>query len=222
MQIKTFKWWGIAFLLMWNFSAALAASDNFLKNSEIFLKQDPKLKKKVLKLALNAYCKVRLTNPKIKPVITVIDYSLPSSERRLWVLDLDQKKILYNSLVAHGQNSGEKRTKFVSNVEGSHQTSIGVFLTGNTYYGKEGYSLKLHGLEKGFNDNAYRRGIVIHGSEYVNDYYVKKSGRIGRSWGCPAVEPHLAKAIIQTICDGTLLLSFYPDYQWLHTSSLIL
>ncbi len=186
-----------------------------------FLKQDPKLKQEILNLAINAYYKIKQTNKKIKPIITVIDYSLPSSTKRLWVLDLNQKTILYNSLVAHGQNSGDQLTKKVSNNKGSHQTSVGVFLTGKTYHGKNGYSLKLHGLEKGFNNNAYQRGIVIHASKYVNEYYVKKIGRIGRSWGCPAIESKLTKEIIDTICNGTMLFSFYPDDKWLNSSSYV-
>lgn len=146
---------------------------------------------------------------------------MPSHKKRLWVLDLAENKILHNSLVAHGRNSGENYTTNFSNRIGSLQTSIGVFLTENTYFGRDGYSLRIHGLEKGFNDNAKTRAIVLHGAPYVSKKFIAAAGRVGRSYGCPAVEKPQAEPIINTIKHGTLILSFYPDKNWIKRSQFI-
>jgi len=176
----------------------------------------------VVKLALEAFDNSqKLGVPIKKPIVTVIDYSLPSTAKRLWVLDIQQEKILYNSLVAHGKNSGGNYTTSFSNHFRSLKTSLGVFLTENTYFGRNGYSLRIKGLEKGFNENAKARAIVIHGAPYVNKQFAKTVGRIGRSGGCQAIEKDLALPIINTIKSGTLVLSFYPDKTWLTTSRFI-
>ncbi|MBU0744613.1 MAG: murein L,D-transpeptidase catalytic domain family protein [Gammaproteobacteria bacterium] len=180
------------------------------------------LKPSVVKLAMRAfYNSKRLGVRTKKPIITVIDYSLPSTKERLWVVDIEQEKILYSSMVAHGKYSGENHTTSFSNRVGSLQTSIGLFLTEGTYFGQDGYSLYMQGLEKGFNDNAKVRTIVFHGAPYVSKQFANAAGRIGRSWGCPAVEKHLAKPIINTIKDGTLIFAFYPDRNWLSNSKFI-
>lgn len=157
-----------------------------------------------------------------KPLITIIDYSLPSSQKRLWVIDLNRGKVLYNSLVAHGKNSGRGRfAKHFSNRAQSLQTSLGVFLTEDTYFGRDGFSLRLEGLERGINDNAKKRFIVIHGAPYVSQKTVARTGKVGCSWGCPAVEPQLAKPIIDTIKDGSLVFAFYPDKTYLKNSRFL-
>lgn len=180
------------------------------------------LKPKIIRLALSAfYQAIKLGVPTKKPIITIIDYSLPSTSKRLWVLDLVREKVLYTSMVAHGKYSGENYTKNFSNQIGSLKTSVGVFLTENTYFGRDGYSLRIQGLEKGFNDNAKIRTIVMHGAPYVSQKFAKTTGRIGRSWGCPAVEKQLAQPIINTIKNGTLVLSFYPDKKWLNQSRFV-
>ncbi|MDR1057746.1 MAG: murein L,D-transpeptidase catalytic domain family protein [Coxiellaceae bacterium] len=180
------------------------------------------LRVKVLELAMIAFYNSRkLGVPTKRPIITVIDYSLPSTEKRLWVVDINQEKVLHASMVAHGKYSGENYTTKFSNKIGSLQTSIGVFLTENTYFGRDGYSLRIEGLERGFNDNAKVRTIVMHGAPYVSKQFIAAAGRAGRSWGCPAVEKSLAKPIINTIKNGTLIFAFYPDNNWLHNSIFI-
>jgi len=180
------------------------------------------LKPKVIKLAIEAFYRAKQVGVDIKrPVLTVIDYTLASTQKRLWVVDLESKQVLYNSLVAHGRNSGENYTTSFSNRGGSKQSSVGLFLTEDSYFGGSGYSLHLKGLEDGFNDKARTRTIVLHGAAYVNQKFAAAVGRIGRSFGCPAVETSLAKPIINTIKDGTLVFSFYPHPEWLSKSKFI-
>lgn len=174
----------------------------------------------VLKLALNAYnCASKAGMDKQK-IITIIDYSLPSSAKRMWVYNVAQGKILFNTLVAHGKGSGDVYARNFSNKPETRTTSLGLFLTGNVYQGGNGYSLRLNGLEKGYNDLALVRNIVVHGAAYVNDA-MAKAGRIGRSWGCPAVPKPLAAPIINTIKGGTLVFAYYPDQKWLQNSQYL-
>ena len=181
------------------------------------------LKPSLAKLAIEAFYNAKKLGISIssKPIITIIDYSLPSTQKRLWVLDINQNKVLHTSMVAHGRHSGENYTTNFSNRIGSLQTSVGLFLTDTTYFGRDGYSLRIKGLEKGFNDNAETRYIVLHGAPYVSKEFVAAAGRVGRSYGCPAVESPLAKPIINTIKNGTLILSFYPDKKWLSNSRFV-
>lgn len=172
----------------------------------------------VMKKALTAFSKAKSENRVNKNILAIIDYSKPSSSKRLWVLDLNQKKVLHHTHVAHGQKSGLDIPNKFSNVNGSHQTSIGTFVTGSTYQGGNGLSLELHGLDKGFNDNALRRRIVIHPAKYVSEHQIKTKGRLGRSWGCPALSPKEAGPIIRDIKNGALLFSYYPDNHWLQKS----
>lgn len=176
----------------------------------------------VLKLAMTAFYNAynKGVHP-AKQILTVIDYSLPSTQKRLWVVDLVQEKVLFTSLCAHGKYSGDNYTTSFSNQPGSLKTSLGLFLTENTYFGRDGYSLKIRGLEPGFNDKAEPRTIVIHGAPYVSEQFASALGRIGRSWGCPAVEKPLAEPIINTIKNGTLVFAYYPDSQYLHQSKFI-
>lgn len=178
----------------------------------------PKLNKKVLKLALNAYKKATDKGAVKKPVLTVIDYSLPSNKQRMWVFDLGKEKLLYNTYVAHGKNSGMDTPKHFSNAFSSKATSLGTFLTRDTYMGSKGYSLNLQGLERGFNDNAYNRRVVIHGAWYVEPDFIRKTGRAGRSWGCPSIARTLAKPLINTIKGGSVLFAYYPDRYYLSHS----
>ncbi len=144
-------------------------------------------------------------------VLTVIDYSLPSSERRLWVFDTAEKKLLFRERVAHGVNTGENFARHFSNRLGSRQTSLGLFLTAETYVGRNGYSLKLDGLEQGINDLARERTIVMHGAWYAKPDFLREHGRLGRSWGCPALDPAVARELIDTIQGGSLLFAHYPE-----------
>ena len=153
--------------------------------------------------------------------LAVIDYSLPSTRPRLWVFDVARGRLLFEELVAHGRNTGERLAERFSNVEGSKMSSLGLFRTAETYYGSNGYSLRLHGLDAGFNDNALARAIVMHGAPYVSDAIAERVGRIGRSWGCPAVRTEVARTVIDTLKGGALIFAYYPDRQWLDGSPLL-
>jgi len=178
----------------------------------------PDLNPVVLELALEAADCAWKDGEKRRDILSVIDYSLPSVEPRLWVFDMNSKKLIYKELVAHGVGSGEFTATKFSNQHGTKQSSLGLFRTGTTYFGQNGYSLKLHGLEEGVNHKALARTIVIHGAWYVSENFGKKHGRMGRSWGCPALDPKVAKPLIDTIKEGTLLFVYYPDLDWLNSS----
>jgi L,D-transpeptidase catalytic domain len=150
--------------------------------------------------------------------LAVIDYSLPSTQPRLWVFDVERGKLMFQELVAHGRNTGEARSERFSNTEGSHMSSIGLYKTLQPYYGNNGYSLRLSGLDPGFNDNALARAIVMHGAPYVSATIAERLGRLGRSWGCPAVRPEVARTVIDTLKGGALLFAYYPDSKWLAES----
>jgi hypothetical protein len=153
--------------------------------------------------------------------LAVIDYSLPSTKPRLWVFDVAQGRLLFQELVAHGRNTGEQVAERFSNVEGSKMSSLGLFQTAETYYGSNGYSLRLRGLDPGFNDNALARAIVMHGAPYVSEAIAERVGRIGRSWGCPAVRQEVARTVIDTLKGGALIFAYYPDRKWLKESPML-
>jgi len=186
------------------------------------LRQAPGLRANVLSLALTA-----LNNAESRGLVkrddrlTVIDYSLPSSQPRLFVFDLARKRLLFRELVAHGRNSGDDRTTYFSNDPGSLATSLGLFVTEDTYFGNNGYSLRLRGLDAGFNDMAWDRAIVMHGAAYVSRAAISALGRLGRSWGCPAVRREIAKKLINTLRGGSAIFAYYPEQQWLHKSSFV-
>lgn len=193
------------------------------KEVRIIRSQAPNINISVLRLSLNAYTKVRKKGLDAKQLLTVIDYSKPSSEKRLWVFDLKHGRTLFNTWVSHGRNSGGSRPQYFSNSPGSLKSSIGVFVTDNgPYMGGNGYSLRLRGLERGINDNAYRRDIVIHGAWYVNESTIRQYGQVGRSWGCPAVSDRMAKSLIDTIKQNTVLFAYYPDRNWLAHSPFLM
>ena len=154
-------------------------------------------------------------------VITIIDFSLPSDQKRLWVLDLIQKKVLFRCLVSHGRNSGELMAENFSNSPGSNASSPGFYTTGETYTGKHGLSLALDGLETGINDKARERAIVIHGADYVSSDFIRNYGRLGRSQGCPAVPAELSRDIIQTIKGGSCLFIYVPKASYISNSPVI-
>jgi hypothetical protein len=153
--------------------------------------------------------------------LAVIDYSLPSTKPRLWVFDVDRGRLLFQELVAHGRNTGDQLAARFSNVEGSKMSSLGLFQAADTYYGHNGYSLRLRGLDAGFNDNALSRAIVMHGAPYVSEAIAERLGRLGRSWGCPAVRQEVAHMMIDTLKGGALLFAYYPDRKWLKESPLL-
>jgi len=173
----------------------------------------------VFDLALNAAsCAVSQGAVQNPGTLTVIDYSKPSTERRLWVFDLKSRELLYEELVAHGQGSGANMATEFSNEAETHQTSLGLFVTDTTYVGKNGYSLRLDGLDKGINDRARERAIVMHGAPYVSEAFVKSNGRLGRSWGCPAISADVAREMIDRVKGGGLVFAYYPDAGFLKAS----
>ena len=190
--------------------------------TKTLLRQAPGLRAEVLRMALRATnCAAEQGKVKRRDLLTVIDYSLPSSEPRLFVFDLESRKLLFRELVAHGKNSGGDFANFFSNSPGSLATSLGLFVTADPYFGSNGYSLRLKGLEEGVNDMAWDRAIVMHGAPYVSRAAIRALGRLGRSWGCPAVRKEVAKKMIDTLRGGSPIFAYYPDKQWLKQSSYL-
>ena len=180
------------------------------------------LDNEVFELAFNAAsCAVRAGSVESPATLTVIDYSRPSTEKRLWVFDLPTRRLLYEELVAHGQGTGDNFATAFSNTPESRQSSLGLFVTDDTYVGKNGYSLRLDGLDRGFNDRARERAIVMHGAPYVSAAFAGAQGRLGRSWGCPALREGIAREVIDRVKGGGLLFAYYPDQQWLKTSKYL-
>jgi L,D-transpeptidase catalytic domain len=176
----------------------------------------------VLNLAVRAVsCGIASGDLQTPPTLTLIDYSLPSTTPRLWVFDLRSGRLLFNELVAHGRNSGANMATRFSDAMESRETSLGLFRTADTYVGHNGYSLRLDGLEPGFNGNARERAIVMHGAPYVDSGVAKVNGRLGRSWGCPALREAVARQVIDTVRDGGVIFSYYPDPTWLKTSKFL-
>ena len=200
---------------------ATASGEPSRRTLDLFQAEAPELNPAVLEAALSATQCAQRNTPVKRKILSVIDYSLPSTEPRLWVFDLEKRELLFHELVAHGVNTGENMATRFSNVEGSRQSSLGLFLTDKTYIGRNGYSLKLHGLEEGVNHRALERTIVLHGAWYVSEAFRREHGRLGRSWGCPAVKREVAKPLIDTIKDGSLLFVYYPDPEWLSSSDFL-
>jgi hypothetical protein len=176
----------------------------------------------VLELAIGAVrCAVNTGEMERPSTLTVIDYSLPSTEPRLWVFDVASGRLLFKELVAHGRNTGENMATRFSDTPESRQSSIGLFVTDETYVGSNGYSLRLDGLEPGYNSRARERAIVMHGAPYVDASLASSQGRIGRSWGCPALRDAIARDVIDTIRGGGVIFSYYPDEEWLRTSRFL-
>lgn len=177
---------------------------------------------KVFALALEAAsAAVNRGDTDVPATLTVIDYSKPSTEKRMWVYDVRSHSLLFDELVSHGRGSGKTMATSFSNAPESNKTSLGLFKTAEAYVGKNGYSLRLDGLEPGVNDRARARAIVIHGAPYVNASTAKANGYLGRSLGCPAVRPEIARALIDAVKGGGLVFGYYPDQAWLKTSTFL-
>jgi opacity protein-like surface antigen len=208
----------VLFVLVSAASARAAAPSSEALAPQL-LRQAPGLRASVLRMALDAADNAAKRGlVKRRDILTVIDYSLPSSQPRLFVFNLSTRKLLFRELVAHGKNSGGDRTSFFSNSPGSLATSIGLFVTADTYHGGNGYSLRLKGLDEGFNDMAWDRLIVMHGASYVSRAAINALGRLGRSWGCPAVRKEVARKIIDTVRGGSAVFAYYPEKTWLTSS----
>jgi hypothetical protein len=158
---------------------------------------------------------------KKRGVISIIDYRKSANDERFYVIDLINKKVLYHTLVAHGRHSGELYARHFSNEPGSLKSSLGFFVTGNTYEGEHGYSLYLYGKERGINDKAKARRIIVHGAYYARSSFIKEHGRLGRSQGCPALPAGVHIDIIDTIVGGTCFFQFYNDSKYVRSSSLL-
>ena len=207
-------------------AATVASVSAGAVSPEAILGQTNNLRPEVLELALEAYEQAEEGGFVRRPVLTIIDYEQPSFQQRLWVIDMKVGRVLYQEWVAHGmgrpRGSGgtmEEALTF-SNEKGTLKSSLGLFITAETYYGRHGYSLKLDGLEEGVNDNARERLIVLHGAQYVSEDRADDR-LVGRSWGCPAVRPGISKILIDVIKEGSVLWIYYPHDEWLGESEFL-
>lgn len=203
-------------------SATSMAVDDYQRTTKS-LYQNMNLSNKInYKLFENAITGYEKINSKTNgSFLTIIDFSKPSTEKRFYVLDMKNKKVFYETYVSHGVNTGNLNATKFSNKIDSRQSSLGFFLTNETYFGNKGYSLRLDGLEPGINSNARKRAIVIHGADYANPDFIKKTGRLGRSWGCPALPLGLNKEIIDTIKNGSVLFVNGNDLNYAKKSKYI-
>ncbi len=211
----------------WLLAASTMLSGTFKADEvAVIAKLAPKLSPIVIQEAVTAMqCAQNHGIGRTASRLAIIDYSVSSRSPRLWVFDLQQEKLLFEEYVAHGKGSGNDVPDSFSDREGSHQSSLGLFLTDTTYQGGNGYSMRLQGLSKGFNESALRRLIVMHGAAYVNPQAAVSMGRLGRSWGCPAVRQEVAKPIIDALKEGNFIYSHGPGTEKLsqcHTENLSL
>ncbi|MFL9830518.1 murein L,D-transpeptidase catalytic domain family protein [Flavobacterium sp. ST-87] len=173
------------------------------------------------KEALVGFNKLKDQGKVTKNIITLIDFSLSANTKRLWVIDLDTRTILLHSLVAHGRNTGQEYANSFSNAAESYKSSLGFYLTAEVYNGKHGKSLRLDGIEKGINDNARNRAVVVHGANYVSNSFIQNNKRLGRSLGCPAVPVEVTNKLIETIQNKTCLFIYYPSKSYKQLSRLV-
>ncbi|WP_106477604.1 murein L,D-transpeptidase catalytic domain family protein [Phytohalomonas tamaricis] len=199
-------------------TSAVAASQSM---ADALITLAPTANPQVLKLAADAMSCAEQRGQPLAERLAVIDYSRPSSQPRLWVFDLAKQRLLFKELVAHGRGTGGEQARYFSNVTNSHKSSLGLFRTLAPYQGKNGYSLRLEGLEPGVNDHAFSRAIVIHGADYVSKKFINSAGRLGRSLGCPAVRRQVAKPLIDSIKHDQYLFAYYPDPTWLKRSAYL-
>ncbi len=174
------------------------------------LKLENKLDYKIFKLAMNG---LEIINPPLKNYLAIVDFTKDSTKNRFFLIDLVNENLVYYELVAHGKNTGGVSSRDFSNEINSLKSSLGFYLTAEPYYGSNGYSLRLDGLDKGLNDNARERAIVLHGAPYVSESQIAQTGRLGRSWGCPAVKDEIAKDIINKLKGGNLLFHYAKGYE---------
>ena len=154
-------------------------------------------------------------------ILTIVDFSLSSTQERMWVIDMKTQKVILKSLVSHGRNSGSEFATDFSNTSESFKSSLGFYVTGETYIGKHGLSLRLDGMEYGINDNARNRAVVVHGADYVSKSFIKNTGRLGRSQGCPAVPYEVHKELIQTIKGKSCIFIYHPSRNYVAKSKLV-
>ncbi|MBN2484665.1 MAG: murein L,D-transpeptidase catalytic domain family protein [Bacteroidales bacterium] len=192
---------------------------DYTDGPDISLLEESKLSPEAFRIAYEGFKRLEKEKQlKNDSLITIIDFSKPSYEERLFIFDLKNTKLVYKSLVAHGKNSGEVYAGAFSNNPQSYQSSLGLYLTLGTYNGRHGYSLRLKGLDKGINDKAMKRAIVIHGAEYASQSYISRHGRLGRSFGCPALPYDMSEIIIDLIKNGSCLYIYHPNISWAYPS----
>ncbi|MFL5743495.1 MAG: murein L,D-transpeptidase catalytic domain family protein [Niastella sp.] len=183
--------------------------------------QEMGLSKKVFTMALKGMAKLVRTRHIKDNLLAIVDFSQPSINKRLYVIDLNTYQLLYNTYVAHGMKTGKDKAISFSNRMSSNKSSLGFYVTGLAYNGSNGYSLKLQGMEKGINDYAMKRGIVIHGADYVSEDLINSQGYIGRSWGCPAVAPEVSQPLIDLLKEGSCLFIYASNNAYQNKSSLV-
>lgn len=211
----------VYFILMWLSGTTATAQCFNMSLYKMMLPIAKNINPKVLELAINAYSTATKKGLDAKHVLTIVDYSLPSTEKRMWVLNLDEGRLVHYSFVTHGSGSGLLYARHFSNIPGTFQSSLGLFLTKQSYYGQVGYALRLQGLEPGINDKVEERGIVVHGAEYAEKSFIDQYGRLGRSEGCFALPASSYNTIINYIANGTLIFAYYPEKQWLTHSHFL-
>jgi len=181
------------------------------------------LSAEVCRLAIQGYDRLCSEGKLIHPeILTIIDFSQSSRNKRLYVIDLLEKKLIFNTFVTHGRNTGDEFARNFSNTSGSYQSSLGFYITQEKITGsKVGLALSLEGVEKGINDNAISREIIMHGADYATEDFIRRTGRLGRSFGCPALPPDMIKPVVDVIKGGTCLFIYYPDNYYLMNSALL-
>jgi hypothetical protein len=170
---------------------------------------------------MTGYEKLKEENKILNEILTIVDFSLPSTEKRMWILDMTTKKVLFNTYVSHGKNTGSDMATNFSNTPNSFQSSLGFYVTAETYYGKNGLSLFIDGMEEEFNSNARNRYVVIHGADYATEGFINRLGRLGRSYGCPAVPMKISKEVINTIKGQSGLFIYHPNQDYISKSTYL-
>jgi hypothetical protein len=209
----------IFFFAIISLSNKLTVEDIDIHQIWLECKLEEEISFEIFNTAITGYQHINYLNK--KDIISIIDFSKPSTEKRFYVIDLENKRLIYKCFVAHGKNSGDNYAKSFSNQPGSLKSSLGFFITAETYYGDHGYSLRIEGLEKGINDNARIRELVIHGAKYVSEAFINKNGRLGRSWGCLALPVENSKEIIDKISGGSCLFIYGNDYTYKENSAFL-
>jgi len=182
--------------------------------------QAPDLSPAALQTAVKSYDKARAQGLDPQQILTIVDFSKPSTDPRFFVIDFKQDKVLFDTLVAHGKNSGADMTTSFSNAPQSDESSLGLYVTQQPYYGHDGYALRLQGVTPGYNTNAEARDVVVHGAPYVSPQFAAEHGRLGRSWGCFALDENVVKPVINTIQGGTLIFAYAPVPSFVDSSAL--
>lgn len=184
-------------------------------------KSNPDINPQALLTGMIAYEHAQHLGLVKKPLLTLVDFTKPSSEKRFWVIDVAHATVDTEALVAHGRESGDNYATHFSDSLSANASSLGVYLTGQPYYGKHGYSMRLYGLDKGFNDTVFQRAVVMHSAWYVSEDMIRKYGRLGRSEGCFALNDAVEPGIVKNIQNGSILVAYADDSAWLSHSKFL-